>query len=111
MASHFTVITRRGGRFVYILQRECPGSTGLVAEAGSNEGTHFLEQNWAVPSHQAGQETRGLLSSPGGHSALPPATRSFLKLIVFHFLIITLLPHPKPNTEMCPLFTQPQGVQ
>lgn len=84
------------------------GNAGLHRPGGR---THFSEQNPVVPSHPAVQETRGLLRSPGGHSAPPRVTRSFLKLIVFHFLIITLLSHPKPNTEMCPLFTQPQGVQ
>lgn len=63
MASHFTVIAGRGGRFVYSLQRDRLGSTGLVAEAGAGEGTHFPEQNLVVPSHQAGQETRGLLGA------------------------------------------------
>lgn len=115
MASHFTVLAGREGRFVYILQRGCLRSAGLVADtgaSGAHEATHFSEQSpvAAQPSGWTG-DAGPPQSSPGGHSALLPVTRSFLKLIVFHFLTITLLPHPKPNTEMCPLFTQLQGMQ
>lgn len=85
MASHFPGIAGRGLCCVYSLPR---GST-LAPRAwrqgpGVRDGAFF--------SRACG--LRGLLPA-----ACHP--RSFLNLVVFH-LLITLLPHPKPNTETSP---------
>ena len=91
MASHVTVIAGRGLEVVYLLQR---GSTWALRRArrrgpAFKEGTHFSEGKQVVPR----------LRPPGGSRS---PSSFFLNLIGFLFLLITLLPPPKPNPEASP---------
>ena len=84
MASHFPGIAERGLWCVYSLPR------------GSSSAPRAWRQG-------PGVRERALFSRACSLRGLLPAAchPRFLNLIVFHFLI-TLLPHPKPNTETSP---------
>lgn len=110
MASRFTVITGRGHQFVYILQRKSAWAPQALRQRPRvKEGPRFSERKQVVP------QPSGRIGNTGPPQSnlhwrptqpLLPVTRLVLKLIVFHFLIITLLPHPKPNTETPPSIYQ-----
>lgn len=110
MASHFTVITGRGHQFVYLLQR---GSTWAPQawrqRPRVKEWTHFSGQKQVVPqpSTQTGNtgppQSNPTLEAHPANTAHPHGSQT-----VFHFLTITILSCPKPNTETLPSVYQAQ---
>lgn len=87
MASHFTVLAGREGRFVYILQRGRLRSAGLVADtgaSGAHEATHFSEQSpvaaqpsgWTGDAGPPSEQPGGPLSPAACHPLLSQ-TNSF----------------------------------
>lgn len=112
MASHFTVIA---GKRPVVCLRSAKGEAPRLhwpARRGpesKREHTFQKESGWPPAS---GQTARAPLCSlaVGASSAAARHPRSFLNLIVFHFLIITFLPHPKPNTETPSIYEAPRSA-
>lgn len=94
----------------------CQGKLWLHRPGGKSQeskGEHTSpRENRLSPSPRL-MERQGLLEAawrkgvpPSPPASAPPHPRSTRSLIVFHFLIITLLLHPKPNTETLPSIYQ-----
>jgi hypothetical protein len=106
MASRVTVIAGRGLWFVYTLQRRRAQLHRPEAEANTSQTERAVfGGRYAALAIRAGRKGRAPSEPPRlwGHGAIHASHRLVvLDLVVFHFLIITLLPHPKPNTGTLP---------